>query len=120
MFYYYLFGAHPYEYMDSWDRFHETSLPDKEAFYNNLNMENITDIHYRHANRVSKKFNHKNLGQYHNIYVQSDTIQFADVFENFRNMCTKVYKLDPAHFLSVQGLAWQACLKKKGRIRIFN
>ena len=61
---------------------------------------------------VFKKFKLKNLGEYHDLYVQSDTLLFADVFQNFRNMCIKVYELDPAHFLSLPGLAWQACLKK--------
>ena len=56
----------------------------------------------------------KNLGEYHDLYVQSDTLLLADVFENFRNMCIKVHELDPAHFLSAPGLAWQACLKKTG------
>ena len=75
-------------------------------------MENIDDIDYRHGNNVFKKFKLKNLGEYHDLYVQSDTLLLADVFENFRNMCIKVYDLDPAHFLSLPGLAWQACLKK--------
>ena len=100
--------------MDGWERFDETSLPDKEAFYNNLNMDNVTDIDYRHANGVFKKFNLKNLGQCHDIYVQTDTLLLADVFENFRNKCIELYELDPARFLSVPGLAWQACLKKAG------
>ena len=86
----------------------------KEAFYSNLNIEDITDIDYNHANSVYKKFNLRNLGQYHDLYVQSDTLLLADVFENFRNMCIKVYELDPAHFFSAPGLAWQACLKKTG------
>ena len=60
-------GVYPYQYMASWERFDEASLPDKEDFYRNLNMENITDTDYRHANRVFKKFYLKNLGQYHNI-----------------------------------------------------
>ena len=59
-----------------------------------------------------KKFKLKNLGEYHDSYVQSDTLLLVDVFENFRNMCIKVYELDPAHFLSLPGLSWQACLKK--------
>ena len=54
----------------------------------------------------------KNLGDYHDLYVPSDTLLLADVFENFRNMCIKVHELDPAHFLSAPGLAWQASLKK--------
>ena len=97
--------------MDNWERFSETSLPSKESFYSNLNMENIEDIDYRHGNNVFKIFKLKNLGEYHNLYVQSDTLLLADVFENFRNKC-QVYELDPAHFLSLPGLAWQACLKK--------
>ena len=98
--------------MDSWERFYETSLLDKEAFYSSLNMENITDIDYRHANKVFKEFQLKNLGDYHDLYVQSDTLLLANVFENFRNKCIEIYELDPAHFLSAPGLAWQACLKK--------
>ena len=104
--------VYPYEYMDSWERFDETSLTDKESFYSNLNMENIDDIDYRHDNNVFKRFKLKNLGEYHDLYVQSDTLLLADVFENFRNMCLGVYELDPAHFLSLPGLTWQACLKK--------
>ena len=105
-------GVYPYEYVDNWEKFDETSLPNKEDFYSNLNMEDINDIDYRHANNVFKRFELKNLGQYHDLYVQSDTLLLADVFENFRDMCVKVYELDPAHFLLLPGLAWQACLKK--------
>ena len=98
--------------MDSWQRFDETLLPDKEAFDSNLNMENITDVDYRHGKTVFEYLINKNLGDYHDLYVQSDTILLADVFENFRNTCINVYELDPAHFLSAPGLAWQACLRK--------
>ena len=95
--------------MDAWEKFNELSVPSKEDFYSNLNMEDINDIDYRHANKVFKL---KNLGNYHDLYVQSDTLLLAGVFNNFRNMCLKEYELDPAHFLSLPGLAWQACLKK--------
>ena len=105
-------GVYFYEYMDNWEIFNETSLPNKESFYSSLNMENIDDIDYRHGNNVFKRFKLKNSGEYHDLYVQSDTLLLADVFENFRNTCLKVYELDPAHFLSLPGLAWQACLKK--------
>ena len=105
-------GVYPYEYMDNWERFNETSLPNKESFYSNLNMENIKDIDYRHGNNVFNKFKLNNLGDYHDLYVQSDTLLLADVFENFRDMCLNEYELDPAHFLSLPALAWQACLKK--------
>ena len=98
--------------MDSWERFNETSMPDKEAFYSNLNMEVLTDVDYKHAKIVFKNLINKNLVDYHDLYVQSDTLLLADIFENFRNMFIKVYELDPAHFLSRPGLAWQACLKK--------
>ena len=104
-------GVYPYEYMDSWERFNET-LPDKKAFYSELNLEDITDKDYAHAQKVFEEFKLKNLGDYHDLYVQSDTLLLADVFENFRNKCIEIYELDPAHFLSAPGLAWQACLKK--------
>ena len=103
-------GIYPYEYMDSWEKFNETSLPSKEDFYSHLNMENIDDIDYRHGNNVFKSFKLENLGDY--LYVKRDTLLLADVFENFRNMCIKVYELDPPHLVSPPGLAWQACLKK--------
>ena len=105
-------GVYPYEFVDNWEKFDKTSLPNKEDFYSNLNMEDINVIDYRHANNVFKRFELENLGQYHDLYVQSDTLLLADVLENFRDMCIKVYELDPAHFLSLPGLAWQACLKK--------
>ena len=98
-------GVYPYEYMDSWEKFNETSLPSKKDLYSNLNMENIGDIDYRHGNNVFKGFKLENLGDYHDLYVQSDTLLLVDVFEKFRDMCIKEYKLDPAHFLSLPGLA---------------
>ena len=107
-------GVYPYEYMDGWDKFNETSIPSKESFYSNLTMENISETDYRHANNVFKTFKLNNLGDYHDLYVQSDTLLLADVFENFRKACIKTYELDPVHFISLPGLAWQACLKKTG------
>ena len=92
-------GVYPYEYMDAWERFNEISLPSKEDFYSNLNMEDINDIDYRHANNVFEVFKLENLGNYHDLYVQSDTLLLADVFNNFKNMCLKEYELDPAHFV---------------------
>ena len=75
-------------------------------------MEDISDIGYRHANNVFKRFKLENLANYRDLYLQSNTLLSADVFNNFRDMCIKEYKLDPAHFSSLPGLAWQACLKK--------
>ena len=105
-------AVYPYEYVDNWEGFNETSLPSKKDFYSNLNMEDIDDIDYRYGNNVFKGFKLENLGDYHDLYVQSDTLLLADVFEDFRDMCIKEYELDPGHFLSLPGLAWQACLKK--------
>ena len=105
-------GVYPYEYMDNWERIDERLLPSKESFYSNLNMENIDDVDYRHGHNVFKRFKLKDLGEYHDLYIQRDTLLLADVFENFRNTCLKVYELDPAHFLALPGLSWQACLKK--------
>ena len=73
--------------MDSLGRFNETSLPDKKAFYSGLYMEDTSDVDHRHAKNVVKKFSLKYLGDYHDLYVQSDTIQLCDIFKNFRNEC---------------------------------
>ena len=98
-------GVYPYEDMDSWEKFNETSLPNKEIFYSELNKEAITNEDYTHAQNVWKVFETKNLGEYHNLYVQSDTLLLADGFENFRDKCIDIYELDPAHFLSAPWLA---------------
>ena len=98
-------GVYPYEYMDSSEKFNETKLPDKESFYSELNKEGITDEDYVHAQKVWKVFEIKNLGEYHDLYVQSDTILLAEIYQNFRNKCIEIYKLDPAHFLLSPGLA---------------
>ena len=92
-------GVYPYEYMDSWERFNETSLPPKKSFYSELNLEDISDKDYLHAQKVWDVFEIKNLGEYHDLYVQSDTLLLADVFEKFRNTCIEIYELDPAHCL---------------------
>ena len=103
-----LMNPHPYEYMDSWEKFNETPLPNKKYF----NKEHTTDEDYLHAQIVWNTFKIKNFGEYHDLYVQSATLLLADVFENFRNKCIEIYKLDPAHFLSVTGLTWKVCLIK--------
>ena len=96
-------GFYTYEYMDDWEKFNETSLPEKEDFYSHLNMEDITDADYVHAKRVSKDFEIKDLGEHHDLYVQGLTLLLADVSENFKNMCLKIYELDPARFFSDPG-----------------
>ena len=104
-------GVYPYEYIDSFDRFEETSLPSKSAFYSSLTDESISSEDYQHAQNVWDIFDIKNLGEYHDLYLQSDVLLLADVFENFREVCQRDYKLDPAHYFTVPGLAWDAMLK---------
>ena len=85
-------GVYLYEYMNSWERFYETSLSDKKVFYSCQNMEDVAGVDYRHAKRVFKNLNNKNLRHYHDLYVQSDTLLLAAVFENFRNKCIEIYE----------------------------
>ena len=87
-------GVYQYEYIDSWERFNETTLPNKKAFYSKLNLEDITDEDYIHPQKVFKEFKLKNLVEYHDLFVQSDTLLVSDVFENFKNKCIKIYELD--------------------------
>ena len=87
-------------------------VPLKKAFYSELNLEDITDKDCNHAQNVWEVFGKYNLGKYHELYVHCDTLLLADVFENFRDKCIEIYGLDPSHFLSTPGLAWQVCLKK--------
>ena len=89
--------------MDDWEKFNETLLPEKEDFYSDLHMDDITDADYAHPKRVCKDFEIKYLGEYHDFYDQSNTLLLANVFENFRNTCLKTYELDPAKFLQLPG-----------------
>ena len=107
-------GIYPYEYMDSWDRFEETSLPPSSSFYSKLNMSGVSDKDYEHALKVWKDFGIRNLGEYHDLYLRTNVILLANVFEAFRKVCMDNYGLDPAHFYMAPGLAWKACLKKTG------
>ena len=86
----------------------------KKDFYSKLNKEDITDKEYEHYQKVQEQFDLEILGDYHDLYVQSNTLLLSDVFENFRNKCIEIYELDPAHFLSAPGLAWPAYLNKTG------
>ena len=105
-------SCYPYDYIDEWEKFNETSLLEKEEFYSKPNLQHITDSDYMHAERVWKKFEIKNLSEYHDLYIESDTLLLADVFENWRKICLEIHQLDPAKFFSAPGLAWQAVLKK--------
>ena len=105
-------GVYRYEYVDSWERFNETSLLPKKDFYSELNLEDITDKDYNHAQKMFKEFCTE-IGDYHDLYVQCDTLFLADVFEKFRDTRIDIYGLDPSYFLSAPELAWQACLKRE-------
>ena len=103
-------GVYPYEYMNSWEKFEEVSLPPKDAFYSMLNMNSISDQDHEYAHQVWNIREKKTLGCYHDTYLKTDVLLLADVFEIFRDTCLK-HKLDPAHFYTAPGLAWQALLK---------
>ena len=103
-------GVYPYDYMDSFDKFN-SPLPKKEEFYSILNNEHISDENYKHAQNVWNTFNLKNMGEYHDLYLQSDILLLTDVFENFRKTCLEYYKLDPCHYFTSPGLSWDAMLK---------
>ena len=103
-------GVYPYDFMDSFGKFNE-KLPPKEEFYSILNDEHISDEDYEHAQNVWNTFNLKNMGEYHDLYLESDILLLADVFENFRKTCLQYYKLDPCHYFTSPGLSWDAMLK---------
>ena len=100
--------------MDSLERFEETTLPPKEAFYSRLSGEDISDEDYAHTQKVWRVFEMDTLKDYHNLYNKTDVLLLADVFESFRDICLENYKLDPAHYYTAPGLAWDACLKMTG------
>jgi len=103
-----------YDYVDCAEKFNDTQLPSKQAFYNSLTKEHISEEKYNHAQTVWNTFNMNNLGQFHDLYVLTDVLLLADVFERFRDMTLKYYKLDASHFYTCPGLAWQAALKMSG------
>ena len=104
-------GIYPYDYMDSFEKFNKTELPTKEEFYSILNNEHISDEDYSHAQKVWNTFKLQTMGEYHNLYLKSDILLLADVFENFRKTCLQYYKLDPCHYFTSPGLSWDAMLK---------
>ena len=107
-------GFYPYEYMDSEEKFNDTKLPPREAFYSNLSGKGITEKDYKHAGDVWNSFKMKTFKEYHELYNITDVLLLADVFENFRDLCLKIYGLDPVYYFTAPGLAWDACLKVTG------
>ena len=101
-------GVYPYEYTDGWKNFEETSLTPKDTFYSRLSMKSISDQDHEHVQQVWNIMEKKTLGCFYDTYLKTDALLLADVFEAFRNTCLKNYQLDPAHFFTAPGLAWQA------------
>ena len=104
-------GVYMYDYMNSMDRFDETSLPSKKHFFNKLTDKHISGKQYKHDQRVWDKFHCKTLEDYHDIYIKSDVRLLADLFDKFRNTCLHNYRLDPVHYYTTPGLAWDAALR---------
>ena len=107
-------GVYPYDYMDRPSKFNDTKLPEREEFYSLLTDTNISEDDYRHAKDVWNTFGLQNMGEYHDLYLQTDILLLVDVFENFRKTCLTYYKLDPLHYITSPGLAWDAMLKMTG------
>ena len=107
-------GVYPYDYMDSFSKFNDTELPQREEFYSLLTGENISEDAYSHAKYVWNTLNLQNMGEYHDLYLKTDILLLVDVFENFRKTCLTYYGLDPLHYITSPGLAWDAMLKMTG------
>ncbi len=109
-------GVYPYDYANSLEKLDEKSLPSKEGFYSQLNEESISDEDYQHTQTGWKTFNVKTMREYHDLYLKSDVLLLADVFQNFRKVCMKLeaYELDPCWYFTVPGLSYDAKLKTTG------
>jgi len=104
-------GLYFYDYATDFKIFDETDIPTRDIFYNKLNNENISESDYNHVINVWKTFNIKNKGEYHDLYLKTDVLLLADVFEEFRNKCFNVYELDPCYYYTLPGYAWDIALK---------
>ena len=107
-------GVYPYDFMDSFNKFKLKKLPTKEEFYSILYDEHISEDDYTHAQNIWNTFNLKNMGEYHDLYLKSDVLLLADIFENFMKTCLEYYKLDPCHYFASPGLSWNAMLRMTG------
>lgn len=103
-------GVYCYDYVDSWEKYEETQLPDRSNFFNKLTSESITNEDYNHALKVWEKFGIKNLGEYTELYLKCDVLLLCDIFEKFRSMSLNHYGLDPCHYVSSPSLSWDAML----------
>ena len=103
-------GIYPYDYIDSYDKFDECLLPKKKHFYSKLNDSKCSEEEYKHALKVWRVFECNKFLDYHNIYLKSDVLLLSDIWENFRNVCYKIYKLDPCYYYTAPGLSFDAML----------
>ena len=104
-------GIFPYDYMTDFSKLSATSLPPKDAFYNQLNKTGISDEDYAHAQKVWETFGCESMGDYHDLYLKTDVLLLADIMTEFRRVCKEVYGLDALHYYTAPGLAWDAMLK---------
>lgn len=107
-------GVFPYSHIKGLETLDETRLPTRDQFFNTLTNEHISWEDYAHAEKVWKTFECKTLRDYHDLYLNLDTVLLADVMERFRNESFEVYGLCPTHFITAPGLSWNACLKMTG------
>ncbi|XP_074025815.1 uncharacterized protein [Leptinotarsa decemlineata] len=104
-------GIFPYDYFDSWDKMNIDKLPPIECFFNKLRKCGVTEDEYSHAVKVWDTFEIQNLQQYMELYLKTDVLLLADVFENFRKVCMKTYDLECLKYYTAPGLAYASCLK---------
>lgn len=104
-------GVFPYDYLDNIDKLDDNTLPTRKDFYSSLDDSEINEEDYQHALNVWRKFNINNLGEYSDLYLKIDILALSDIFENFREMCSTTYKLDPAHYFTLPGFTFDAMLK---------
>ncbi len=104
-------GVYPYDYMNAWERFDESQLPSIQDFASRLRQTECDNADYVHASRIWSSFQCHTLKDYHDVYLKSDVLLLADVFEEFRKVCMTHYQLDPAHYVSAPQLSWDAMLK---------
>jgi len=104
-------GIFPYEYIDCVEKLEDTCLPPRESFYSSLTGDTVSEVNYAHAVKVWQRFSIRTLGEYSDLYLKTDVLLLADIFENFRDSCVASYGLDPAYYYTLPGFTWDAMLK---------
>ncbi|CAB4004481.1 Gastrula zinc finger [Paramuricea clavata] len=107
-------GVFPYEFLDDISKLNTEGLPSRDKFYSSLYESEVKEEDYQRARKVWDHFRMKTMRDYHDLYLETDVLLLADVFENFRRTCLESYELDPAHYMSAPGLSWDAFLKQSG------